>query len=237
MWMLWCGRSKVALDAEIHHEGRAGEFLARDLAIGPAAAQAVGHETLHGAGEVGVHHDRVRSFHAGCGAHADGAAALEEDFLDRLVGPDLDAESLGDARHRRRDRGATADRMKDAVFVFEEGENREQARAAERRHAEVFRLEGKRQANAVIAKEASEIGVHRLMRTEHRQHLEQAHVDEVLPAEERRLEARLHPRELGAVFVEKTAEARRVVRRDRGDLLLHARDVGRRIESRRPRRR
>ena len=69
---------------------------------------------------------------------------------------DLDAHPLRHARHRRRHRGAAADRMKNAVLVFEKGENREQARAAERRHAEVFRLEGKRQTNARVGKEAAQ---------------------------------------------------------------------------------
>ena len=127
--------------------------------------------------------------------------------------------------------------MEDAVLVFEERKDREQARAAERRHAEVFRLEGEREADARVAEEAAEIGVQRLMRAKHREHLQQAQVDEVLPAEERRLEARLHALELGAILVEEAAEARRVARRDRGDLLLHARDVRRRVESRRPRQR
>ncbi len=54
-------------------------------------------------------------------------------------------------------------------------------------------MEGKREADARVAEEAAEISVDRLMRPEHREHLEQAHVEEVLPAEERRLEARLHP--------------------------------------------
>ena len=112
-----------------------------------------------------------RLFHAGRGAHADRAPAFEEHFLDRLIRADLDAEPLGHARHRRGHRGATADRMEDAVFVFEERENREQARAAERRHAEIFRLEGEREADARVAKEAAEIGVDRLMRPEHRKHL------------------------------------------------------------------
>ena len=58
MWQI-----ERSLDAEIHHERRAGEFLARDLAIGPATAQAVGHEPLHGAGEVGVHDNRVGPMH------------------------------------------------------------------------------------------------------------------------------------------------------------------------------
>ena len=138
--------------------------------------------------------------HARRRAHADRAPAFEEHFLDGRVEADFHAEPLRDPRHRRGDGRAAADRMEDAVFVFEKREDREKARAAERRHAEVFRLKGERQADARVAEEAAEIGVQRLMRPEHRQHLQQARIDEVLPAEEGRLEARLHARELGAVL-------------------------------------
>ena len=142
-----------------------------------------------------------------------------------VIETDLNAEPFGHARHRCGHRGATADRMEHAVFVFEERENREQARAAERRHAEIFRLKGKRQADARVAKKASEISVDRLMRAQHRKHFQQPHIDQVLPAEERCFKTRLHAPELGAIFVEETAETWRVARRDRGDLLFHARDV------------
>ena len=68
------------------------------------------------------------------------------------------------------------------------------------------------------------------MRAQHRQHLEQPHVDEVLPTEERRLEARLHPLEFGPVFVQETAKAGRVRWSESGDLLFHAGHVGRGVE-------
>src|SRR4051812_46163469 len=64
------------------------------------------------------------------------------------------------------------------------------------------------------------------MRAQHRQHLQEPEIDEVLPPEERRLQTRLHALELGAIFIEETAETRRVVRREGSDLLLHALDVG-----------
>ncbi len=88
---------ELALDAEIHHEGRAGEFLARDFAVAPAAAQPVGNETLHGAGEIGVHHDRARLFHPSGGPDADRAPAFEEHFLDRRI----DARSPRPTARRR----------------------------------------------------------------------------------------------------------------------------------------
>ena len=129
---------ELALDAEIHHEGRAGEFLAGNLAIGPTTAKVIGHEALHGAGEVGIDHDRIGRFHSRWPCARRPRVALRRALLRLAVETDLNAQSLGHARHRRGDRGATADRMEHAIFVFEERENREQARAAERRHAEIF---------------------------------------------------------------------------------------------------
>ena len=77
---------------------------------------------------------------------------------------------------------------------------------------------------------ALKIDVDRLMRTQHRKHFQQPHIDQVLPAEERCLKTRLHAPEFRAIFVEETAETWRVARRDRGDLLLHACDVRCRVQ-------
>ena len=68
------------------------------------------------------------------------------------------------------------------------------------------------------------------MRTQHGEHLEQAGLHQVLPAEEGAFQARLHERELGAVLVEETAEAGSVIRRKRGNLPLHRRYVRRAVE-------
>ena len=64
-----------------------------------------------------------------------------DDPLHRSVQADIDAHLAGDIRHRLGDGAAAADRVKHAVLVFEKREDREQARALERRHAEIFRLE------------------------------------------------------------------------------------------------
>ena len=71
----------------------------------------------------------------------DGLAVLVEDAVHRRVQADVDAHLAGDIRHRLGDGAAAADRVKHAVLVFEKREDREQARALERRHAEIFRLE------------------------------------------------------------------------------------------------
>ena len=95
---------------------------------------------------------------------------------------------------------------------------------------EIFRLKAKRQAHTVVGEESFQVGIHRLMRTQHGEHLEQAGLNQVLPAQEGAFQARLHARELGAVLVEETAEAGSVTGRKRGDLPLHRRNVRRAVE-------
>jgi len=56
-------------------------FLASDLAVGPATAQTVGHEALHRAGEIGVHYDGTGFLHARGGPNTNGAPAFEEHFF------------------------------------------------------------------------------------------------------------------------------------------------------------
>ena len=68
--------------------------------------------------------------------------------------------------------------MPDAVLVFQEAKNREQARAAEGRHAQVFRLKTKGQPHALVFEKTLEIGVHALGRMQHGQHLEQAQAED-----------------------------------------------------------
>ena len=71
----------------------------------------------------------------------DSLAVVVYDPLHRSVQADVDTHLAGDIRHSLRDGAAAADRVKHAVLVFEKREDREQARALERRHAEIFRLE------------------------------------------------------------------------------------------------
>ena len=153
-------------------------FFFASFLIGPAPPKPVGNQLLHRPGKIGIDHDRIRAVSPVGRAHAHRAFAGEEDFFNGFVEADFDAQPLGDARHRGGDCGAAANRMKHAVFVFEEAQDAEQARAAERRHAEIFRLKTERKAHPLIGEEALEIGVHGLMRTQHRQHLEQAGLDQ-----------------------------------------------------------
>ena len=236
--MLWCGRSNVALDAEIHHEGRAGESSCGRSCVRPAAAQAVRHQALHRAREVGVDHDRVARLCAPAAVRTPTARRPSKRISSTgFIEADFHAQSLGDARHR----GVSAAQPPigcKTPYSYSRNERIEN-RLGQWNGDMPRYFDWKENARRMRGsrKKRPQVSVHRLMRTKHRQHLQQARVDEVLPAEERRFQARLHALELGAVLVEKTAETRRVAWRNRGDLLLHARDVRRRVQSRRPRRR
>src|SRR6185369_6332561 len=116
--------------------------------------QAIGNKILHAPGEISVHHHGIGSLGAAWGADADRASAIEEDLFNRFVEADFHAEALRNAGHGSGDRGASANRMINAVFVFEEAQDAKKARATEWRHSEIFRLEAKRQTNPVIGKEA-----------------------------------------------------------------------------------
>ena len=219
-----------AFHAEIHHEGRARELLPRDLAIGPATPQSIGDQARHGASKVGVDHDGPGPLDAGRRPNANRSPALKNDLLHRLVKPDLHAKTLRDTRHRRRHRRATADRMKYPVFVLNKGKNRKEARTAKRRHPEILRLKRKREPHALITKEAFQIGIQRLMGTQHGKHLQQTLVEQIPPSKERSLQTGLHAPELGAILIDKTTESRRVARNDRRNLPLHAPEIRCRIQ-------
>ena len=113
----------TAFDAEIHHEGRAGIFLLRQLLVRPAMTQAIGNQILHGPGEISVHHHGIGGLGAARRADSDRASAGEEDFFNRFVEADFHTEALRDAGHGSGDRGASANRMINAVFVFEEAQD------------------------------------------------------------------------------------------------------------------
>ena len=112
-------------------------FFARSCAGSSAAAWRQG-TALHGAGEIGIEDDRIRPVEPFPRAQADRAPPFDHHFLDRLIEVNLHAHPARHPGERGRDRAATTDGMKDAVLVFEEGENREETRAAEGRHAEIF---------------------------------------------------------------------------------------------------
>ena len=65
----------------VEHEN----FFFGDLRVGPAAAQAVGHELRHGVGEVGVDHQRVGPVLARRRSARRRPAAVEQDLLHLLA--------------------------------------------------------------------------------------------------------------------------------------------------------
>ena len=115
-----------------------------------------GHQLRHRVGEVGVDHQRVGPVFAAVGSHADGPPAVEQDFLHLFAEREPHAHLPGDAGHPLAHRGAPAERVPDAVLVFEERQDGEQARAVERRHAQVLRLERERQPHARVAEVPAE---------------------------------------------------------------------------------
>src|SRR5208337_2922579 len=124
----------------VEHEGRAGELLAVDVPVAPAAAEMVGHQPGHGTSKVGVDHQRIGLVNAGSRAHAHGAAALEENLLDIVIERDGGTQVKGGPRHHRGDRPAAAQRMEDPILIFKKRKNGEKARAVEGRHPQVFDL-------------------------------------------------------------------------------------------------
>src|SRR5687768_5876057 len=102
--------------------------------------------------------------------------------------------------------------MEDAVFVFQEGENREKARALKRRHSEIFRLEGKCEPHPRVFKIFSKVGFNREVRIYLRQQLQHPGIDHIPEPEESVLDTRAEQFKLPAVVRQKAAEARGVSR-------------------------
>ena len=142
------------------------------------------------------------------GLDPDRLAVLVQDPVDRGVEADLDAHAAREPRHRVRHRAAAADRVKDAVLVFEEGQDREQARALERRHAEILRLEREGEPHARVGEVAPQILVDAREGPERRQRRQHGGRHEVERARERLLEHRPEAFELVAVVVEEAADLR-----------------------------
>ncbi len=154
----------------------------------PLAPVVIGDEAAHGSGEVCVDDDGVGFEGAGCGLDAGGLAAFDEHALDGLVEEDLHAQLFRDASHGAGDCAAAADRVEDAVLVFQEGEDGEEAGAAEGRHAEVLGLKGEAEADALIFEVHLEIAVEGFPGSEQRKELEHVRLGEVAPAFEGGLE-------------------------------------------------
>ena len=127
-----------AFHAKIHHEGRTGVLLLRQLLIGPTAAEMVGNHSLHGTGKVRVNDHRIGAMRALTGADAHRATTGEQNLFHRLIKANVDSQPPGNPGHRNRNGRAAADGVEDAVFVFEEAQDAEQAWATKRGHPQIF---------------------------------------------------------------------------------------------------
>ncbi len=155
------------------------------------------------------------------GAHADRAAVAEQDLLDRLAGLDPDALVARDAGHRLHHRAAAAARVEHAVLVLEEREDREQARALERRHAEVLALEREAEAHARVAEVAREVAVDAAQRPQPAQGSQDRRREQRAGARERHLQDRLEGAQLGPVVGAHRRQPPRVLRAQLRDLRHH----------------
>ena len=215
----------AAFEAQVEHEGRAGELLLGQLAIGPAPPEAVRDEPLHGPREVRVHDHSVGTVGALRGADADCPPALEEDLLDGLSVVELDPHLLAHRRHVLADGCAAPLGVPHAVLVFEEGEDREQARAAEGRHAEVLRLKAEGQADARVLEVALQLLINGAERPSPGRRGEGLLGEQVPPAVEGALEHRAEGLELASVVGHVALELRGVALGETRDLSAHPRDV------------
>jgi len=120
--------------------------------------------------------------------------------------------------------------VEDAVLVFEKREDRKQARALKRRHAQVFALESEGKLHALVAEEATDFAMQRPPRTDQRQRPNDICPQQVTKAIKRRFENAAELCELFAVFTQIRLEPRAVARSEPIDFGLHPRGVRRGID-------
>src|SRR6478609_10769360 len=117
--------------------------------------------------------------------------------------------------------------MPHAELVFQEGQDREEARAIEGGHAQVLRLKRESEANTRVAEVASEFAIERPPRPQKRELLHELPGKEIAPAEERPFEGRSEGFELGAILSQEAAQIRRIGGAELRDLRFEPGQVGR----------
>ena len=138
---------KVALHAEIEHEGRAGiARLARSA--GPTTCGGCASGTSCGTAWAKSPFTTTASaaMRAPPTSTPRRAAALEDDAVDRGVEAEARRRRVAPRAPWPRHRAAAAARVEHAVLVFQEAQDGEEAGAAERAHAQVFRSGSRRRA-------------------------------------------------------------------------------------------
>ena len=141
---------KRSFNAQIKHEGGTGIPRFGDFLIGPLRALFFFHQARNGMGEIRIHHHRIHRMKPPARFNAHSAPAFKDNAINLGVQADIHAHTLGNPRHGFGHNTAPAARMKHAMFIFQEGQDGEHARAAEGTHAQVFGLEGKSQARARV---------------------------------------------------------------------------------------
>ena len=138
---------------------------------------------------------------------------------DRLGQLEGDAHLAGDPLHRRHHRAAAAARMVDAELVFHEREDGEQARAAERRHAEVFGLEREGEPHPVVAEIGGQVAVHGAVRAHQLERFQHARAHEIHGPVERGLQDRAERGELGPVVRHEAGQGQGILGGEAGHFL------------------
>ena len=120
-------------------------------------------------GEVGVDDHRIGRVVRAADGQPGGLLARRRRCARPRLEADLDAEPLATRAMASETRAAAALDVPDAVLVFQEAEDGEQARAAERRHPQVFGLEGEGEPHQRVAEMPRQVLVHRAVRPQQRQ--------------------------------------------------------------------
>ena len=104
-------RFQAALDAQVQHEGGAGETRLRELCVAPARAVLLRDQSWRRMGEVAVDDHGVRRMALATGEHGARPPVGKFNPLGRRAQTDLRAKFPDQLRHGDRDRPAAANRM------------------------------------------------------------------------------------------------------------------------------
>jgi hypothetical protein len=121
--------------------------------------------------------------------------------------------------------------MENAVLVFKEAQDGEEAGAAERAHPQVLRLEREGEAHARVAEVLGQVLVHRAVRPHQLQRAQHVEAEHVRGRGEGALQHRPEGLQLAPVLRQEGPQPARVARRQARDLGLHAVHVGRRVDA------
>ena len=223
----------LAIEAEVQHESAAGIALGVDRGVPIAAgSQRFRNEILEGPGRVGVDHDVIESAFGGVNNNAVGALAVEKNPRDRTRRFDARAQKSARLRHCGRERVAAADGMPHAILVLDERQNREEARALERTHAQILRLKAHRESRLIALEVAREVGMDRLPGTQDGRGLEGVEIHEISEASDRATQDGLHERELSAVVGDEAMEGGAIAGLNAIELRGHFLQVASRVDPR-----